>query len=126
MSAAGVRISGYSEVTNEIRSHIESYTLDSGKSQLARVMLDPLKTNALLAGAVPPKHSIYSASPIEMLKAVKNDSELIGMREAHDLDGVALARFFTWLEKRVMEEGGATDEYEIGEILKEFRSTEVP
>ena len=43
-------------------------------------------------------------SPIAAAKALKNETELAGMREAHLRDAVALAQTFVWLEKQVREE----------------------
>lgn len=37
-------------------------------------------------------------SPISVAKAIKNSVELEGMREAHVRDGVALVKFFHWLD----------------------------
>ena len=41
-------------------------------------------------------------SPISGAKAIKNDAELDGMREAHLRDSVALATTFHWLETEVL------------------------
>ena len=40
-------------------------------------------------------------SPITSAKAIKNEAELAGMREAHLRDAVALATTFHWLETEV-------------------------
>lgn len=40
-------------------------------------------------------------SPVTIAKAIKNEAELQGMREAHLRDGVALAKLFHGLEKQV-------------------------
>jgi len=49
---------------------------------------------------------VESASPVIQAKALKNEAELAGMREAHLRDAVVMARFWSWLEAQV-EEGGA-------------------
>lgn len=41
------------------------------------------------------------SSPVVSAKAVKNQAELEGMREAHLRDAVALADFLCWLEAKV-------------------------
>ena len=43
-------------------------------------------------------------SPVTIAKAIKNEAELQGMREAHLRDGVALARLFHGLEKQVCDQ----------------------
>lgn len=39
-----------------------------------------------------------SPSPITLMKAIKNPTEIAGAREAHRRDGVALCKIFHWLE----------------------------
>jgi Xaa-Pro aminopeptidase len=39
-------------------------------------------------------------SPIPMAKAIKNEAELEGMREAHLMDGAAMSELWWWLEKQ--------------------------
>ncbi|BGP19534.1 hypothetical protein JCM10213v2_007629 [Rhodosporidiobolus nylandii] len=58
--------------------------------------------------------------PIANLKAVKNDVEVEGFRRCHVRDGVALVRYFSWLEKE-LKEGKEIREYEAGEKLEVFR-----
>ena len=59
-------------------------------------------------------------SPIVQAKAVKNASELEGMRAAHVRDGVALVKFLHWLEGAVPK-GGIT-EVSAAERLDAFRA----
>lgn len=63
---------------------------------------------------------IDSVSPADLLKAQKNKTEIEGFRRALVKDGVALVRFFRWLEKAVPT--GIVDEHLISEKLVEFRS----
>lgn len=42
-------------------------------------------------------------SPAEMLKAVKNEAELAGMRRAMERDGVALVKFRRWLDEQLAQ-----------------------
>ena len=44
-------------------------------------------------------------SPVAAAKALKNGTELDGMREAHLRDAVALAETFVWLEQQVLGRG---------------------
>lgn len=46
-------------------------------------------------------HVIEASSPVVAAKAIKNDAELEGMREAHLRDAVALCDFLHWIEKEV-------------------------
>lgn len=42
------------------------------------------------------------ASPVTAAKALKNEAELAGMREAHLRDSVALVQTLMWVEQEVM------------------------
>lgn len=57
------------------------------------------------AGATPAKAAkgvfLQRASPVTAAKAVKNEAELAGMREAHLRDAVALAQTLLWVEQQV-------------------------
>ncbi|MBS7156751.1 MAG: aminopeptidase P family protein [Sanguibacteroides justesenii] len=59
-------------------------------------------------------------SPIPLLKAVKNATELEGFRLACRKDGVALSKFYYWLENRLLQQ--PVTELEAAEQLARFRS----
>lgn len=61
-----------------------------------------------------------AASPVRAMKARKNSVELAGMRAAHQRDGVALVRFFAWLERTVAH--GQLTELAAAERLRELRA----
>jgi Xaa-Pro aminopeptidase len=58
-------------------------------------------------------------SPVTDLKSVKNETELSGFRKCHLTDGVAMVKFFKWLEENV-KAGGVT-ELIAAARLEEFR-----
>ena len=60
-------------------------------------------------------------SPIEDAKAVKNETELKGMRNCHIRDGVALIEYFAWLEDQLVKKGANLDEVDAANQLEEFR-----
>ncbi|CAA0163883.1 Peptidase, M24 family (Xaa-Pro aminopeptidase) [Tenacibaculum maritimum] len=62
---------------------------------------------------------VFEKSIAKELKAVKNSVEIEGAKECMLKDGVALTKFFIWLEKELEE--NAISEYEIGKKLEEFR-----
>lgn len=43
----------------------------------------------------------YASSPVPLRKAVKNDLEISGMRDAHFEDGIAMEKFLYWLDNAV-------------------------
>jgi len=61
---------------------------------------------------------ILKKSPLELLKACKNPSEIEGIKKAHMKDAVSLINFIYWLENNWKNK----DEFEIGEQLLAFRS----
>lgn len=63
---------------------------------------------------------IFQQSIIQELKSVKNKVEISNAKDCMVKDGVALTKFFIWLEE-VLEKQTLT-EYEIGKKLQEFRS----
>lgn len=67
-------------------------------------------------------HFRYTVAPsfIEDMKAVKNETELEGMRRAYTRDGASFVRFLAWLEYKLAQ-GYEITEYEAASRLTEFR-----
>jgi Xaa-Pro aminopeptidase len=59
-------------------------------------------------------------SPLAMLKALKTQAELDGLRAAHVRDAAAQVRFFSWLEDAVRR-GDALDEVAVADVLEAER-----
>lgn len=60
-------------------------------------------------------------SPVALLKAVKNETEIKGVRQAMEKDGVALVQLLMWIE-RSLKTGETITELSIEEKLKELRA----
>lgn len=92
--------------------NVAPYTKAASKlSQLQgiRLLLDLPKTNAAIyQAALRGCHIIEQASPICLMKSVKNETEQNGFREAMIRDGVAMVKFLRWL-KPAVERGGETE-----------------
>ena len=90
--------------------------IDSYLSEDISIQLDPSKTpfwyflNA--------KHAVERVSPIEMMKAIKNKTEIKGFKKAHEIDGENLSAFLEWIQKNWK----GLNEYEAGVKLHEFRA----
>jgi Xaa-Pro aminopeptidase len=85
------------------------------------VLVDGAKLNQALFEAIPATCSIRnSMSPVFKLKSIKNEVEMAGYHRAMVKDGVALTRFFKWLEENI--KGGKQTEITIDRKLYEFRS----
>jgi Xaa-Pro aminopeptidase len=60
-------------------------------------------------------------SPVGDSKAVKNETEMAGMRACHVRDGVALIEFFAWLEDQLVVKQAVIDEVAAADQLEQFR-----
>lgn len=65
--------------------------------------------------------AVAGASPVPMLKAIKNDVQIAGIRSAMEHDGAALVAAFMEIE-RMMREGETLTELAVSEILTRYRS----
>ncbi|KAL9000029.1 MAG: hypothetical protein Q9169_001274 [Polycauliona sp. 2 TL-2023] len=61
-------------------------------------------------------------SPIGDAKAIKNATELEGMRACHIRDGASLSEYFAWLEEELVVKGTKLDEVQAADKLEEIRS----
>lgn len=64
--------------------------------------------------------SYDKVSPVDTFKAIKNQTEINGFRNAMKSDGVAMVRFLIWLEKNVEDE--KITELGVADKLRELRS----
>lgn len=109
LKAEGVTIAEYSKVYDYVSKIKTSVCLDSSKITFS------------LYNTIPTENRIVDIpSPADLMKSIKNEAEIQGFNNAMERDGVALVRFFMWLEKAVPE-GGVT-EIMIPEKLVEYRS----
>lgn len=107
----GIKIDNYDQVFNYVAR------LPEGLS----VCVSGSKINYKLYQTIPASCKIIDVpSPVDWMKSIKNDTELNGFRNAMIKDGVALVKFFMWLEKAVP--GGEVDEVAIEGKLREYRS----
>lgn len=67
-------------------------------------------------------HFRYTVEPsyIEMTMAVKNETEISGMKRAYLRDGLSFVRFLAWLDQK-FNEGYEISEWEAGFKLTEYR-----
>jgi len=110
-----VTIKPYDSITEDIAAHCQA-----GKTN--RVWLDKSRANYAISEVIPPKVLIDAQNAVVPMKACKNDAELKGMREAHVVDGAAMAEFMAWLENTIVNEGREVSEVEIDEKLTGCRA----
>ncbi|ORY73071.1 peptidase M24, structural domain-containing protein [Leucosporidium creatinivorum] len=107
------------EPYGDVVSYLQSVGRDLNEEQ--RVVL-PSKTNLALALAVGiRKVDASGRGVIADLKGIKNSVEIEGFRQSHLRDGVALVRYFSWLERRLAS-GEPITESQAADKLEEFRS----
>lgn len=72
------------------------------------ILLDGDETSYFLWKTVKCQEIIAGNSPVPAMKALKNDREIAGFRQAMLRDGVAMVKFLRWL-KPAVEAGGQTE-----------------
>lgn len=96
----GVTLADYSL----IRSYLSRLPENS------RVFVDRGKTNVALFDAIPANcRVVEGVSPVNHLKSIKNETEIKGFRNAVVKDGVALTRFYIWLEQQIAARNKVTE-----------------
>ena len=117
----GVAILPYDDVPVVLAGEIEDGTIGQlavDPSTLNYNLYHILKTNSI-EGTV-----VEWDSPVTLRKAVKNVTEIEGMRDIHVEDGLAMERFLYWLEKSV-KGGSKVDEWDAARKLGALRA-EIP
>ena len=110
LEADGVKLSDYGEVGGALEA------LPEGES----ILLDPGRVNRSLWDACGKLRIIEAVNPVTHLKSIKNETELGHFRECLKRDGLALARFFCWLERTLGKE--KVTEFSASVKLNEFRA----
>ena len=107
----------------------DATTLPAALRQLGaadkRVLLDPATAPVAIIDAIKGVSDaviIEKRDPVLMAKARKNDAEIGGMREAHRIDGIAMAKFLRWFDEEAPK--GNLDEIGIVTALEAFRREE--
>ena len=107
----GVIVANYQDIYTQLRE------IPTKKA----VMYDGNKLNQSLFEAIPAEcEKRVGMSPVFKLKSLKNEVEIAGVRKAMIKDGVALTKFFIWLEENVKH--GHLTEVSIAEKLLGFRT----
>ncbi len=96
-----------SRINEQLIQHIGEDVTIHESHQLSKVLASLNNTNILLNPKTTPqyfaqyiKNPIYGVDPITLKKSHKNETELIGSKNAHIRDATSLCRFFCWLEEQ--------------------------
>lgn len=71
---------------------------------------------------IPEAIRIMKLTPISLLKAVKNDIEVQGMKRAHLRDSSSIVAFLAWLEDFMESDSGTISEIEAANMLTSIKS----
>jgi Xaa-Pro aminopeptidase len=116
----GVSIRDYAKVFSDVEALSQS--LDASDAKVKKFLISNKASWALkrALGGDPKVEEVRS--PIGDAKAVKNETELEGMRACHIRDGAALIEYFAWLENKLITEKAEIDEVTAADKLEEYRS----
>ncbi|MEZ8946254.1 aminopeptidase P family protein [Vibrio sp. 10N.247.311.12] len=107
----GIRVSHPSELEARLQSlEGKNVSVDSGTSNAWYTLV--LQNS----GA----HIIEAADPCLMPKAAKNETEIAGMKACHIRDGVAMAKFLSWIDAEVTQ-GNLHNEAVLADKVQSFR-----
>ena len=106
----GISLAGYDCVWQALR-----------ECSCGTLLLQPNKCNrAVLENLNTACFPLFNDSPVAMMKAVKNDVEIAGFKQAMLSEGVAMVKLLRWL-KPAVQQGGVT-ELDVDSKLTELRS----
>lgn len=108
-----VRIYDYEDFRKRLLKHAK---------RKSRVWLDGGSVSQWVVNLVTKKKSqlIFKESPVTLFKAMKNESELAGVRACHIRDGVAMVKFLYWLQNEAP--AGSVSEMSAADKLESFRA----
>ena len=118
------------KLTEQVRDHLDRYGIavcrytdvTSWLSSLPadeRVLIAPAKCAGIIADILG-NRAVAGTSPVAMLKAVKNDVQIEGFRNAMIRDGVALVKTYMAIEAKLAA-GGKVTEIEADDLSTGFR-----
>ncbi len=108
--ANGVSVRSYGEVGEFIAAIPSS----------ERVLINPARTAVAIVSMLGDR-AVTGLSPIALMKAVKNDVQIAGFREAMVRDGVALVKMYMEVERRLAS-GQTVTEIDADNLSTSFRS----
>lgn len=100
----------------------QSKGAEPDKKNHPKIMLSKQASWALSLGLGGEEKVEEARSPVADAKAVKNTTELEGMRQCHLRDGAALCEYFAWLGEELIEKKSTLDEVQVADKLEQIRS----
>ncbi|KAJ6515533.1 peptidase M24, structural domain-containing protein [Mycena sanguinolenta] len=115
LTGLGVRTQAYGTVWDFLKAEGE-------RDLKSTILVDP-KASFAVIDVLRSKATVIS-SPINAAKAIKNAVEIQGFYNANLRDGVAMVRWYGWLEEQVVKKKAPVTEYEAQVKFNEYRSME--
>lgn len=121
------------KVSDKVKKYLNSFGVETAPydgiynalatlSSETIIAIDPNKCNYALKLAIPQNIQIKEIpSPITNMKCIKNETELQGVSRAMIKDGVALVKFWMWLEEQIEKKETVT-ELDVIDKLHDFRA----
>lgn len=110
LDSIGVSMVAYDEVQDYLKKKVKPSTT---------VLLDPNQVSDTLGRALE-CYKVYAKSPVAPLKAIKNEVQIAGTRNAMERDGAALVRLWKWIEENAGT--GKINEVDVANKAIECRS----
>lgn len=124
----GIEVLSYYDVEVELNSLVEIENINSlmyDQSSLNFTLNENLKnfSNDFQSSdnPTPRLRLLQEQSPIQVMKACKNETEIEGMKEVHLYDGIAMENFIFWLEKAI-QSGAKISETDAMNKIDKLRS----
>ena len=112
LKSAGIEIAGYDDLPVLLQ-----------KLKGVRLLIDKSRINQKIGSSIPGGNSVIeAASPVARMKALKNETEIAGFRNAMIKDGIALTRFWKELEEKLDTGDDTITEWTISQRIAELRS----
>ncbi|WOC17011.1 aminopeptidase P family protein [Pseudochrobactrum sp. MP213Fo] len=110
------------QLSRIVAPNLMESTLTDLAAKGASFMLDPALAAEKLQMLITENDGtvIEGTDPARLPRALKNNTELDGSRAAHERDGVAMVKFFTWLSS---QPAGSVDEISAAKQLEASRTT---
>ena len=98
----------------------ENFFTDLKNISSEKILVSPNSNQSIFEALKGNNEFVKAPVPGNLMKAIKNDTELEGFRTVMQRDGVAMVKFLYWLTQNAGKE--AMNEYSIGEKLRGFRA----
>lgn len=116
LKGEGVLVDDYENIKSGLKSYFE-YNILMDPDEVCYALYKTVTENPKVKS---PVRVVEEISPIPSLKAIKNEREQVGFRNAMLRDGIAMVKFLRWLDEQIKSETTLT-EISVSDKLEEFR-----